>query len=78
MIKVLKFYRKYTAWMKVLHNLVSIFQGEKFTWKYRKKTLNIYNIRLILSSFHQNDHNVSGHVILVTDGLENVGEGHNL
>ena len=30
------------------------------------------------SSFHENDRNVYGHLILVTDDLENVGHGQNL
>ena len=47
--------------------------------KLRKKTLNIYDtIQRFSLSFHQNDRNVSGHLILATDDLENVGQGKNL
>ena len=43
-----------------------------------EETLNIYNTSRFSSSFPQNDCNVCGHLILVTDDLENVGQDQNL
>ena len=52
-------------------NGVSIFQV--FHLKKTEQTLNQFS-----SSFHLNDRNVSGHLILVTSDLENVGQCKNL
>ena len=44
-----------------------------------KKALNIFDtIQPIFIKFYQNDRTVSGHLMLATDDLENVGQGQNL
>ena len=51
--------------------------GKCVTWKTEKK--NIYDIiQPIFITFYQNNSNVSGHQILITDDLENVGQCKNL
>ena len=62
------------------HNLVSILQIKNVIWKKtRNKTLNIFEASNRFSlRFHQYDRKVSGHLIPVTDDLENVGQGQNL
>ena len=52
------------------------FQMENVSPGKTKKMLNITN--QFSSSFHQNDHTVSGHLMFVTNDLENVGQGQNL
>ena len=65
--------------MEVVAQLSLYFPGGKCYLEKHKKTLNISDtIQPISSSFHQNYRTVAGHVILVTDDLQNVGQGNNL
>ena len=56
-----------------------LFQVENVSPGKTAKTLNISDtIQLIFIKFYQNDHTVSGHLILLTDDLGNVGQCQNL
>ena len=48
----------------------SFSNGKRVTWKKRKKTMTPFS--RFSSSFHRNDHTLSGHLMLVTDDLKNV------
>ena len=61
--------------LRLLHNLVSIFQVENVSPEKTGKTLNISDNIQQISIIHQNDCTVSGHLILVTNDLENVDQG---
>ena len=68
MIKALEFYNKCSAGMDVAAQ-----GGTCVTWKTQRETLCTAVFKRFSPSFHQNDLTVSGHLILVTDDLENVG-----
>ena len=78
MIKVLEFCRKYRHEQRSPHNLDSIFRVENVSPGKAEKRLSTTPFNRFSLSFHQNDRTVSGHLILVTDDLENVGQGQNL
>ena len=73
---VLKVSKKCAAWMKAQH-LVYIFRWKMCHMK-KRKIKNIEYLRHHSIDFHQNDRTVSGHITLVTDDIENLGQGQNL
>ena len=78
MIKVLDFYKKNcAARMEDTAQLSLYFHVENVSSKKQKKLIIYDTIQPILSGFHQNDSHVSGHIILITDELENVDQGQN-
>ena len=77
MIKVREFYKKFAARMEVAAHLSLHFSGGKYViWEKQRKSFTPFN--RFSSSFHQNDRNASGHLILETDDLEIIGRGQNL
>ena len=67
-VRLLKFYKKYLAWTKVVAHLASIFQVDVSPRKTRKKRLTLLD--RCSSSFHRDDRTVSDQLMLVTDDLE--------
>ena len=57
--------------MEVAVQIVSNFQVENVSPGKTDKRLNIFDINQFSSGFHQNDRTVPGHLMLVTDDLEN-------
>ena len=62
---------------RLLHNLVSLFKVENVSPR-KKNWISPIAFNLFSSSFHQNDRNAGGCIILVTEDRENVGQGQNL
>ena len=77
MIKVLAIYKSVRHERKFPHNLVSIFQVENVS-PLKKHSISPTTSNRFSSHFHQNDHSVLGHLMLVTDDLANLDQGQNL
>ena len=78
MIKVLEFYKTFAAWKEIAAQLTLHFQsGKCVVWNKteKKRWISQTPFNRFSSSFHQNNHTESGHLIL---GLENVGQSQNL
>ena len=80
MIKVFEFNEMDGHFIEVAGQHSRHVPGEKcIVWKKQQKTLNISDmIQAISSSLRQNNHTVSGHLMHISDDLENVGRGKNL
>ena len=79
MIKAFEFYKKCASWMEVATQFSLHFPGEKcVTWKTEKRLLETIPLNSFSANLYQNDRNVSDHLILITNDLENVGQGKNL